>query len=139
MITGKTPDISEYLDFDFYDLVWYWRAPHPSMAENTRELARWMGVAHRVGSDMCYWLMPVSGIPVVNSTVQHVTAEDMRDPDINARIEDFNTKLAEHLDDTNFVLGGEDIDHWYPHDVYEIPIKDDAENENGDTGDPSAE
>jgi hypothetical protein len=22
MITGKTPDISEYLDFDFYDLVW---------------------------------------------------------------------------------------------------------------------
>ena len=139
MITGKTPDISEYLDFDFYDLVWYWRAPHPSMAENTRELARWMGVAHRVGSDMCYWLMPVSGIPVVNSTVQHVTAEDMRDPDINARIEDFNTKLAERLDDTNFVLGGEDIDHWYPHDVYEIPIKDDAENENGDTGDPSAE
>jgi hypothetical protein len=22
IITGKTPDISEYLDFDFYDLVW---------------------------------------------------------------------------------------------------------------------
>ena len=60
MITGKTPDISEYLDFDFYDLVWYWRQPHPSLSEHDRELARWMGIAHRVGSDMCYWLMPVS-------------------------------------------------------------------------------
>lgn len=141
MITGKTPDISEYLDFDFYDLVWYWRAPHSSMTEHTRELARWMGVAHRVGSDMCYWLMPVSGTPVVNSTVQHVTAEDIRDPNIKVRIDDFNTKLADRLDDTNFVLPGEDIDFWYPHDEYDIPIKQDAENENGDLmiGDPSIE
>ena len=39
MITGKTPDISEYLDFDFYDLVWYWRQPHPSLSEHDCELA----------------------------------------------------------------------------------------------------
>jgi hypothetical protein len=45
-ITGKTPDISEYLDFDFYDLVWYWRLPNPSLSEHDCELARWMGVAH---------------------------------------------------------------------------------------------
>jgi hypothetical protein len=61
MITVVAPDISEYCDFNIYDLVWYWRAPHPLMAEHDRELARWMGVAHRYGSDMCYWLMPVSG------------------------------------------------------------------------------
>jgi hypothetical protein len=40
MITGKTPDISEYLDFDFYDLVWYWRQPSPSLSEHDQELAR---------------------------------------------------------------------------------------------------
>ncbi len=82
IITGKTPDISEYLDFDFYDLVWYWHQPSPSLSEHDRELARWMGVAHRVGLDMCYWLMSVSGVPVVNSSVQHVTAEDLRNPEI---------------------------------------------------------
>ena len=71
--------------------------------------------------------------------MQHVTAEDMRDPNISMRIEDFNSKLAERLDDTNFTLAGEDIDYWYPHDVYNIPIKDDAENKNGDIGDPSAD
>ena len=23
-VTGETPDISEWLDFEFYDLVWWW-------------------------------------------------------------------------------------------------------------------
>ena len=100
MITGKTPDISEYLDFNFYDLVWYWRQPSPSLSEHDRELARWMGVAHRVGSDMCYWLMPVSGVPVVNSSVQHVTAEDLQNPEIMQQIDDFNRRLETQLDDT---------------------------------------
>jgi hypothetical protein len=26
-LTGKTPDISEYLDFGFYDLVWFKEVP----------------------------------------------------------------------------------------------------------------
>jgi hypothetical protein len=25
-VTGDMPDISEYVDFDFYDWVWYWDA-----------------------------------------------------------------------------------------------------------------
>lgn len=137
MLTGTTPDISEYLDFDFYDLVWYWRSSHPSLSEHDRELARWMGVAHRVGSDMCYWLMPVSGIPVVNTTVQHVTLEDLRNPEIKARVEEFNTKLDERLNDTNFVLPGNDLDHYYPRDSYEIDVVEDAENGDfDDDGDP---
>ena len=130
MITGTTPDISEYCDFNFYDLVWYWRAPHPSMAEHDRELARWMGVAHRYGSDMCYWLMPVSGRPIVTTTVQHVTAEDYRNPDLKERIDDFNTSLVARLDDTNFILPGNDIDHYYQHDIYDIPLQ--RETNNGD-------
>ena len=28
-VTGKTPDISEYCDFYFYDLVWYHPGLHP--------------------------------------------------------------------------------------------------------------
>ena len=101
MITDNTPNILEYLDFDFYDLVWYWRQPHPSLSEHDRDLARWMGIAQRVGSDMCYWLMPVSGVPVVKSSVQHVTTDDLCNPELVHRIEDFNTRLNTRLDDTN--------------------------------------
>lgn len=142
MVTGKTPDISEYLDFNFYDLVWYWRNNTPSMSEHDRELARWMGVAHRIGADMCYWLMPVSGIPIVNSTVQHVTAEDLRSTEIKERVDDFNRQVDERLDDTNFVLLGKDIDYFYPNDVYEVPEHEIAKNGDGenvnDLDDPDA-
>ena len=89
-------------------------------------------VAHRVGSDMCYWLMPVSGVPVVNSSVQHVTADERRNPEIMHRIEDFNTRLNARLDeDTNFARPGGDIDDFYPNDVYEIPTQDEYATRRG--------
>ena len=103
-VTGNTPDISEYLDFDFYDLVWYFPSAHPSISAKAGELARWIGVAHRIGSDMCYWLMPKSGVAVSNTTVQHVTRDDMLDPNIQQEITVFNKTLTERLDDTNFKL-----------------------------------
>ena len=101
-VTGKTPDISEYLNFDFWDLVWYWDGPHPGISTDDRRLARWCGVAHRVGSDMCYWLALANGSIIAETTVQHVTRDEMNDPDIAQRIEIFNRHMTERLDDTNF-------------------------------------
>ena len=47
VVMGQTPDISEWLDFEFYDLVWWldWTTK-PDLTDNTRRLARWLGVAH---------------------------------------------------------------------------------------------
>ena len=53
-VTGVMPDISEYLDFDFWDLVWYWDKCHPSLSKYDRLFAHWAGVSHHVGSDLCY-------------------------------------------------------------------------------------
>ena len=85
-ITGNTPDVSEYLDFDFWDLVWYFPNAHPSISVDDRALGRWVGVSHRVGSDMSYWIMPVSGKTVSDTTVQHVTRDDMLKPEVNEKI-----------------------------------------------------
>lgn len=57
--------------------------------------------------------MPI-GIPVANSTVQHVTAEDIRDHDITQQVEQFNKALSDRLDETNFLLE----DQQCPPDVY---------------------
>ena len=36
-VTGQTPDISEWLDFEFYDLVWWWHLPgKPNVTDNPR-------------------------------------------------------------------------------------------------------
>jgi hypothetical protein len=68
-ITGETPDISEYLDFGFYDLVWF--KENAGLGET--QLGRFLDVDHAVGSLMSYKILPRSGIPVSRTTVQRVT------------------------------------------------------------------
>ena len=134
-VTGKTPDISEYLDFDFYDLVWYFPGVHPSISEENRALGRWLGVSHRIGSDMCYWIMPVSGNPIAETTVQHVTRDDILDADISAQITEFNQNLTKRLDDTNFILmpGNQNFEVDDEYDDFAAPDDDPAYGDNTPT------
>ena len=63
-----------------------------------------MGVERRVGSDMSYWIMHISGQPISETTVNHITCDDMLDPDISVQIKKFDQALTELLDDTNFII-----------------------------------
>jgi hypothetical protein len=106
MVTGNTPDINEWLDFEFYDLVWWidW-LNKPNVNDVTE---KWLGVSHRVGSDLCYWLFTDSGQVASKTLVKHVTRNDYLHEDTRKRIKKFNNeKLEECLDDTNFILQGE--------------------------------
>ena len=103
-VTGKTPDISELCDFDFYDLVWYHPGPHPNFGDEIRKLGRWLGIAHRIGSELCYWILTKDGNVIAETTVQHVTREDMQEDAIKTQVHAFNTAVIERLDDANFVL-----------------------------------
>ena len=66
---GETVDISEYLDFGFYDCVWY----HDNAGLGEIKLGRWLGVSHHVGSQMCYYVLASSGRVLACSSVQRVT------------------------------------------------------------------
>ena len=65
MVTGETPDISEWIDFEFYDCVWYYDQKKIEINGSGRRLARWLGVTHHIGSDLCYWLLLESGKVIV--------------------------------------------------------------------------
>ena len=93
-VTGETPDISEYLDFDFYDRVWYL---HQSGEEP--ELGRWLGVARRVGGALCYYVLTRSARVVARTSVQHVTQQDLSNPAIAKRMEEFDNRVWSLLDD----------------------------------------
>ena len=41
-VTGETPNISEYLDFGFYDWVWY--KDNARLGKNS--IGQWLGIAH---------------------------------------------------------------------------------------------
>lgn len=76
-VTGNTPDITEWLDFGWYVPVWYWDSSEPFPGDS-RKVARWIGVAHRVGQALCYWILPESGIPIARSTVQAWSDDELR-------------------------------------------------------------
>jgi len=77
---GETPDISEFIEFDFYQQVWYVNlSDFPT--ERIR-LGRWLGVAHRVGQPLCYWILTQKGKVVARSLVQTV-------PDLDAKTDKF--------------------------------------------------
>ena len=60
-------------------------------------LARWCGVSHRVGRALCYWILTVTGTLIYCTTVQPVTGEELRKPDVREQIHNFKLKLNESL------------------------------------------
>jgi Reverse transcriptase (RNA-dependent DNA polymerase) len=139
-VMGQTVDISEWLDFDFYDRVWYWDKPKTDMTNEQARIGRWLGIAHRVGSDMTYWILTESGKVIARSTVQHITTSDIGTDAIRDRVSTFDATLLTHLSDENF-----HIDHpnpvFYLQDDVDVadPAVDDipADAEYGDMNQPA--
>jgi hypothetical protein len=98
-ITGETPDISEYIDFDFYDWVWYWDAPD---RDNSPKIGRWLGPSHRIGAAMCYYILVSNGEVISRSSVQHVTKLEAMKDDIKAKMADFDNEVQGRLRDEGF-------------------------------------
>ncbi len=64
-------------------------------------------MSHHVGSDWCYWIVTDSGEVASKTSVEHVTYKDYSSGDTKAKVKDFEKKLIESLDDSNFILQGE--------------------------------
>ena len=99
IITGETPDISEYLDFGFYDWVVY--RSNAGMGEPS--LGRWVGVSHKIGQAMSYWIVTVSGSIISCVTVQRLTEDEKQTDEYRKRMSEFDEQLDKRLD----VIGSE--------------------------------
>lgn len=88
-ITANTPDISEYLDFSFWDLVTYKSDP----GVHSASIDRWMKVSHRVCPEMAYWIFPESGRPISCTTVQRITNLEKVESSSKEKISIFQSNL----------------------------------------------
>ena len=97
---GRTPslerlirdmiDISEWLEFEFYDLVWFWN----SQSDDTKTIfGLWLCVSLRVGSAICYWVLSEKGRVLYQTILQNLTAEEPRCPDVQERILSYHGSL----------------------------------------------
>jgi hypothetical protein len=123
-LTGETPDISEWLDFGFYDLVWFYHSTHAGLGDKARRLGRWLGVSHRIGSDMCYYVLAVSGQVLSRTSVQHVTLDDYAKPELAEQIKSFNDGVNDRMADTDFQIDGQDYTTPYIQDIEAKAVDD---------------
>jgi hypothetical protein len=95
-IFGHTPDISEYIEFEFYDWVWYWEsdAEYP---EERKRLGRWLGVAHRVGQCMCYYILTETAKVVVRSTLSSLEDDEGNVEDVTTKKTFFTSTLGSNI------------------------------------------
>lgn len=98
IITGESCDISEYLDFSFYDWVIY----HPNAGLGEMKLGKWLGVSHKIGNLMSYWILTENAKPISCTTVQSLTMLEQQTDEWKKRMqlyEDKVEKLLETMDD----------------------------------------
>jgi hypothetical protein len=89
-ISGETVDISEYLDFGFYDHVSY--KENAGLGETS--IGRWLGVSHRVGGLMSYWVLTMTGTVVSRTTVQRITNLEKETDEFKEVIKEFDTEIS---------------------------------------------
>ena len=68
-VTGETPNISKYLDFSFYDWIWY--RDNPGLVTICLDV----GWAYHTALTnlMSYWILTSNGRVISRTTVQRVT------------------------------------------------------------------
>ncbi|CAJ1965439.1 unnamed protein product [Cylindrotheca closterium] len=94
VITGITPDITEYMDFTIYGWVYY----RTDGALGPNEIGRWLGVSHRTGPMMTYWILPRSGRPISTDTVQNISETEKQTDVVKEQMAQWTTDVSKILD-----------------------------------------
>jgi hypothetical protein len=141
LVMGETPDISSLMDYDFYQPVWYYNEM-PRYAEAKRHMVRWLGEAKNSGQTMTYYLLPISGIPIVRSSVQPISPDAMLVEKVAQELKTMGAAIKEKC-------GSADVKHDVPDhfshlteelEEYETPQFDPQEETipKSDDGEPEA-
>ena len=120
-ITGDTVDISKYLDFGFYDWCWY----HKNTGLGPTKLGRWLGVAHKVGGLMSYWVLTINCTVSARMTVQRVTSLEMQATHMKERTQAFDEATKAKIKDSKHTIleGGKK----QPYDWNDHPFEEDPD------------
>ena len=99
-LTGETPDISEYLDFSFYNWCWY----NDNAGLGGAKLGCWLGVSHHVGSLMSYWVLTLKGHVISRMSVSRVTNLEKQQTDVKHCLPELNSAITARFNDDAHVL-----------------------------------
>jgi hypothetical protein len=137
LISGNTPDISEYIAFSWYQPIYYY--DKASFPEERELIGRWIGVAHNVGQAMCFWILPKTGIPIARTTLRAISEAELQTDAVQQELHSYDQaiqrKLGDHLtteSDSSFEVDSTELDKTLANvsdddDGHFAPIEPDAE------------
>ena len=94
-VTGDMVDISEYLDFGFYDRVWY----KENAGLGPENPGIWLGISHRTGRLMCYYVLTQKGTVLSRTNVQRVTNLELQVESIKKIFDEFDKEISQYLNE----------------------------------------
>jgi len=97
VVLGETPDISKWIEFGFYEYVWFLHTPTNDMLDETTQIGRWLGAAHNVSSNLCYYVLSITGHVLARATVRRVTDTEMQDPNVKTKLAEFDRTINSSL------------------------------------------
>ena len=92
-VTGETVDISNYLDFGFYDHVVY----RDNAGLSEPKIGRWLGVSKNVGTMMTFYVLTQTGQVVSRSSVERVKEIDKQTDDMKSKLKTFDEEVKQRL------------------------------------------
>jgi hypothetical protein len=105
-IVGDTVDISNYLEFGFYDRVWY----RDNAGLGVQKLGRWLGVAENIGSIMTYYILQSNGEIVARSTVSNITNLEAQTDAHMAIMKEYDDEISRRIKADEFPVDGDKPD-----------------------------
>ena len=102
-VAGETEDILDYFDLGFYDRVLF----HENVGLGERGLGRWLGVSHRSGGAMSYWISKANGYVVSLTTVQRITNLESEISENQVMFLDFDEEIKRRIKNDDFPVDGD--------------------------------
>ena len=124
-LTGDTIDISEWIEFEFYDLIIYW---DDRDGDTKQSIGRWLGPSHHIGSALCYYILTEKATVISRTSVQHITKEEFETAEMKHRVTAYHETLDRHINATSEYVSEENGDDFVKDDET-VPI---GYQDNGD-------
>ncbi len=102
-VTGETVDISPYLEFSFYDRIWF----RDNAGLGPQLPGRWLGVAKNVGGMMCSHVLQENGQITARSTVWTPTQLELQTDEVKQTFAAFDQSINAMLKTGEFPTIGD--------------------------------
>ena len=88
-VYGHTPNITEYIQYQWYEWIWY----YDIMEINKESLGRWIGPSLHIGEMHTSYILAESGTVITRSTTRPVTTEEYESQEVKDRMSKFTSNV----------------------------------------------